>query len=197
MGMGSFFLYGRNTAETVALGRGPQDMRHWSLPQFPGPDLWTHGLGLAERRRVYLPLDLLLLLYERFYGANPDGVAIMEARDLQSCPVRASLTCSGPERGYPQLRRYLPELFELRLLREMASDPWLDAQLLAEVAPLLPAGEEGWGVDAQGRCVISPLGRSERWWPQWRAYCEALERGEALEPGDMQEAPVSMSGALT
>lgn len=197
MGMGSFFLYGGNTAETMALGRGPQAMRHWSLPQFPGPDLWTHGLGLQERRRVYLPLDLLLLLYERFYAANPDGLAIMEAGELQSRPVRASLTCNGPERGYPQLRRYLPELFDLRLLREIAADPWLDAQLLAEVAPMLPAGEEGWGVDAHGQCVISPLGRSERWWPQWRAYCEALQDGEAPEGDERQEAPVSMSGALS
>ncbi len=196
MAMGSFFLYGSNTAETMALGRGPQAMRNWSLPQFPGPDLWTHGLGLAERRRVYLPLDLLLLLYERFYAANPDGLAIMEAGELQSRPVRATLTCTGPERGYPQLRRYLPELFDLRLLREIAADPWLDAQLLAEIAPTLPAGEEGWGVDAHGRCIVSPLGRSERWWPQWRAYCEALAHGDGLEGGQGQEVPVSMSGAL-
>ncbi|HET7862827.1 MAG TPA: hypothetical protein VFL86_00335 [Burkholderiaceae bacterium] len=197
MGMESFFLYGHNTAETMAVGCGPQAMRHWSLPQFPGPDLWTHGLGLAERRRVYLPLDLLLLLYERFYAANPDGLAIMAAGEVQSCPVRTCLTGTGPERGYPQLRRYLPELFDLRLLREIAADPWLDAQLLAEVAPLLPAGEECWGVDAQGQHVISPLGRSERWWPQWRAYCEALECGEAMEPDSRQEAPVSMSGAFS
>jgi hypothetical protein len=189
--MWSFCLYGRNTTETVALGCGPQAMRHWSLPQFPGPDLWTHWLGLPERRRVYLPLDLLLLLYERFYAANPDGLAIVEVGELQARLVRTSLTCTDQDRGYPHLRRYLPEVFDPRLLREIADDPWLDAHLLAEVAPMLPAGEEGWGVDAHGQRIVSPLGRSERWWPQWRDYCESLEVRAS------EDEPVSVSGALS
>lgn len=194
MAMGSFCLYGCNTTEALALGCGPQAQRHWSLPQFPGPDLWTHWLGLPQRRRVYLPLDLLLLLYERFYRANPDGLAIVEAAELASRPVRTHLTRTDPERGYPHLRRYLPEVFDLRLLSEIAADPWLDAQLLAQIAPTLPAGEEGWGTDAHGQRVVSPLGRSERWWPQWRAYCESLDAPEQVEQG---EAPVSVSGALS
>lgn len=192
MGMWCFDLYGHDTTERISVGYGPRPLRYWDLQRFPGPSLWTDCLGLSERKLVFLPPDLLQLLYERFRVANPSGLSVGEMNELEArfsqgmTPAQrdalyeqrkffVNITGTDEERGYPHLRRYLPEVFDLSRLCEIAADPWLDAHLLGTVAPTLPLGTEAGGqVDAYGYRVVSPQGRSERWWPQWRAYCDAL-----------------------
>lgn len=192
MGMWCFDLYGHDTTERISVGYGPRPMRYWDLQRFPGPSLWTDCLGQAERRRILLPPDLLELLYGRFRAANPSGMSIGELNELEErfaqgmTPAQrdelyeqrkffVDITGTDEEQGYPHLRRYLPEVFDRDRVRRMAADPWLDADLLGTVASTLPLGTEvGGEVNADGYRVVSPQGRSERWWPQWRAYCDAL-----------------------
>lgn len=199
MGMWSFCLYGKNSKEEIPIGYGPRLMVHWSLPFFPGPTVWANFLGHPERKLVFLPPDLLELLYSRFGAANPDGIVIGELGELEARfspegktaleieglyearKLFVSLTLTDEEQGYPHLRRYLPEVFDQPRLLEMVADPWLDVQLLDAVAPTLPLGDEAGGeADAHGYRPVSPQGRSERWWPQWRTYCDELERKRSV-----------------
>lgn len=193
-----FCLYGHDTKEEVSIGYGPQVMRQWSLEKFPGPYFFTDWLGLPERKLIFLPPDILQLLYARFRAANPSGVSIAEISELEGrfAPDLTVSQCdelydqrklfvgiadTDAAQGYPHLRRYMPELFDLQQLEVLATDPWLDAELLAKVAPTLrPDGEAG-GVSEQGYRIISPQGRSERWWPQWRAYCDALRGHQSAD----------------
>lgn len=192
MAMHGFCLYGYDTTQSIWIGSGPSVMSHWKLENFPGPTLQAQWLGHAARKSLYLPQDLLLLLYERFRSRNPGGVSVaymteLEARfaahmSSQECDalyeqrkIFVDLVLSDEDQGYPHLRPYLPEVFERQRLQEIAADPWLDAHLLATVAPTLSSdGEATNGLAKDIGHIISPAGRSERWWPQWRSYCDAL-----------------------
>jgi hypothetical protein len=192
MAMHSFCLYGHNTTQYICLGDGPSAMEGWSLDRFPGPTLLTDWLGVPPRKWLLLPPDLLQLLYDRFRQANPAGVSVARLNELEErfapempheeCTrlfdertMFVGITLTDRDKGYPHLRPYLPEVFDMEVLLCLADDPWLDAALLAKVGPGLPPdGEITEGQTADGRRIISSQGRSERWWPQWRAYCDAL-----------------------
>jgi hypothetical protein len=198
MGMWVYCLYGHNTTEEIPIGYGPRPMAHWPLSSFRGPCVWTNLLGLPERKLVMLPPDLLSLLYQRFKAANPDGTTIGELEELHArfapagktpqeldelCEQRelfVSLTHQDEDQGYPHLRPYLPELFLSDWLRAIAADPWLDAHLLDKAAATLPADGEACGeITSTGYRVVVPEGRCERWWPQWRMYCDTLAQAGA------------------
>lgn len=201
MAMHAFCLYGRDTAQSIWIGSGPSVMIHWGLQDFPGPTLQAQWIGYAEKKSVFLPQDLLLLLYERFRSKNPGGVSIAYMSELEErfAPSLSSQECemlyeqrkmfvdlilTDEGRGYPHLRSYLPEVFERQRLQEIALDPWLDANLLAVVAPTLsPDGESINGLTTDLDRLVSPEGRSERWWPQWRAYCDALGTTRGTDDG--------------
>jgi hypothetical protein len=182
----SYHYFGYDTLSSILVGNGRGAWRRWGLMDHEGPFFNLSYLGYPATRYVYLPIDLLELLYARFRQANPSGVALHsdyaqgEALALRRYTegeldtlrdqrkVFVTIDLDDDEEGYPHMRSYLPELFEPSTIERLASDPWLDEGLLTHAEHL--------GLDKGG---ISPnlwVDRSARWSPEWRAYCDNLSK---------------------
>ena len=148
----SYYLFGCSTKETIDLGDG---YKRWSLLEFGGPNLDPSRIGSKEPRGLYLPLDLLTLLYQRFKEANPQGTAIVtfdEAYDDLAYPPGTSASlrdelfesgevmCDifGPRRpnGQDPARKYLPELFDPAVQARLYADRTLHPEASRPNAPL-------------------------------------------------------------
>lgn len=149
-----------------------------------GPIIRLDYVGYPRERYVYLPPDLLELLYKRFEKANPSGVAVVagdedlliarrrysdEELDALYEQRKAFVTINVEEAwmGYPHMRTFLPELYDPNVQERLANDPWLDCRLLRSAEKLGPFNggiPDNLWVD-----------RSSRWSPEWRAYCDALQ----------------------
>ena len=177
--------FGHDTLTEIGVGRGRRAWRRWSLMDHTGPFFHLNNLGYPTKRTVYLPIDLLELLYSRFRAANPSGVTLTDDDEsLEVALVGSRYTEKEREdmydrreaffridiekssEGYPYVRPYLPELYEPTTIERLANDPWLDYQLL-ERAEFL-------GPDRGGICHDLWVDRSARWSPEWRAFCDKL-----------------------
>jgi len=149
-----------------------------------GPLFRLQDLGYPGERYVYLPSDLLELLYARFRAANPSGVTLTTDDSVELMILRDRYTedemlemdeqgraffridVEAHWEGYPHVRPYLSELYEPTTTERLANDPWLDYQLLERAEFLGP-----------NRGGIRPdlwVDRSARWSPEWRAFCDKL-----------------------
>jgi hypothetical protein len=173
--MYSWAICGLDTLETITI----EDDGRKALPLelCGGPKVWPSAFGRDGGKTLYLYPEHLKLLYERFKNANPKGVVLgpensfdeyappeLTEKELERLEAErkifVDLFLTDEDRGYPHARRYLPELFEPETIDKMASDPWLNAHLLGK------AVREG--------TVPSRWETSDRWSPEWRAYCDRL-----------------------
>lgn len=171
----------------IHVGEGRGAWRSWGLMDHEGPRLRLKALGSSIDRRVFLPNDLLVLLYRRFAEANPSGTSLVSDEEYLSIALQShsseEIERLAEERkalqnidlwepsspNYPLLRPYLPEIFEPQTLEVLADDPFLDSELLG-IAEIL--GEEGGG--------IRPdlwVDRAARWSPEWRDFCDRFLNG--------------------
>lgn len=181
----NYDYFGHDTLTEIGVGQGRGAWRRWSLMDHAGPFFHLNNLGYPTKRTIYLPMDLLELLYSRFRAANPSGVTLTD--DDESLEVAlAGSRYTEKERedmydrreaffridieksweGYPYIRPYLPELYEPTTIERLANDPWLDYQLL-DWAEFL-------GPDRGGIRHDLWVDRSARWSPEWRAFCDKL-----------------------
>ena len=166
-------MFGRDTFEIVTID--DDGRRVPPLETCGGPKIWSSDLGASSHKLLYLYPEHLKLLYDRFKAANPKGVVIgpENSFDEYAPPGRTEaelnkleeerkifvdLFLTDEEQGYPHARKYLPELFEPGMIDKMAADPWLNVRLLGQAVKedAVPAGP----------------GKSNRWSPEWRAYCD-------------------------
>lgn len=181
----SYYYFGVDTLNSILVCNGGRGAwRRWSLMDHEGPYFRLEYLGYSRKRCVYLPPDLLRLLYQRFAAANPSGAHLHssfeegEAIALERYgeerlddlydqkKVLFNIDLELDDEGYPRMRPYLPELFEPAVIERLANDPWLDLELFNKAQAL--------GVEKGG---ISPnlwVDRSARWSPEWREYCDKL-----------------------
>jgi hypothetical protein len=174
--MYSWVMLGLDTLETIVV----EDDGRQKLPLelCGGPKIWSTCLGAPIHKTLYLYPEQLNLLYARFKAANPKGVVLgpensfgdyagpgLSRHELNKLEeegkIFVDLFLTDEEEGYPHARKYLPELFAPGVIDRMVADPWLDYFLLLE------AIEEG--------AVPSRWGTSDRWSPEWRAYCDRLQ----------------------
>jgi len=176
--------FGHDTLTKIGVGRGRGAWRRWGLMDHTGPLFRLEDLGYPGKRYVYLPVDLLELLYARFRAANPSGVTLTTDDSVELMILRDRYTevemlemheqgraffridVEAHWEGYPHVRPYLPELYEPATIERLANDPWLDYQLL-EWAEFL-------GPDRGGIRHDLWVDRSARWSPEWRAFCDKL-----------------------
>ncbi|WP_395351208.1 hypothetical protein [Variovorax sp. UC122_21] len=181
----SYCYWGHDTLTDIWVGEGRSSWVRWGLMDHRGSFFRLDYLGYPTERHVYLPMDLLELLYERFRQANPSGVTL-DANDLFEAGLKNqgrfteqemdemydrrealfSINVERSEEGYPHVRSYLPELFEAATVRRLASDPWLDMSLLQRAEFL--------GPDRGGMRHDLWIDRSARWSMEWRAFCDQL-----------------------
>jgi len=146
----SFNLFGKDTYELLSIGHGVRYMESWPLEAHSGPTLWLSLLGGGSRKIVYLPHDLLKLLYERFKAANPSGTSIdindmaiarfappnltkKELNDLiNEGKLFLDIVNSEEDEGYPHLKKYLPELNSPEVIAAMEQDRSIDRDLLSK-----------------------------------------------------------------
>jgi hypothetical protein len=167
----------------ISVGSGRGAWRHWGLMDHEGPIISLNELGYHSECRRYLPVSLLITLYERFKIAHPAGVKLGESNESWSTAEmlygseivgrmydeRKMLISINVENFYEQykyLTPYLPELLDPLIIERLANDPWLDPSLLGKAEAL---GAENGG--------ISPnlwVDRAARWSPEWREYCDHL-----------------------
>jgi hypothetical protein len=168
-------MFGRNTFETIMIDDDGRTIR--PIETCGGPKIWACWLGMVSDKLLYHYPEHLRLLYDRFSKANPTGVVLgpefsfdeyapaglteAELNKLEEeGKIFVNIFLRDEEQGYPHVRKYLPELFEPGMIEKMAADPWLDVRLLGR------AQEEG-------HVPLLP-GESDRWSPEWRAYCDRL-----------------------
>ncbi|MBW8832302.1 MAG: hypothetical protein JF606_23420 [Burkholderiales bacterium] len=146
----SFNLFGKDTYELLPVGYGLREMDSWPLEAHSGPLLWLSLLGGEGRKIVYLPQDLLKLLYERFIAANPSGTSIdindmaiakfapqnLTEKELNELINEGKLFLdivnSEEDEGYPHLKKYLPELNSPEVIAAMGRDRSIDRDLLSK-----------------------------------------------------------------
>lgn len=175
-----YYLYGRDTLELIHLdqGRG-DDWINWGVDQFGGPVILLNLLSPGKHFKiVYLYPEHLKNLYSRFAEANPSGVEIGKNNWYESkYPLAGSLnnedvtpftgnlyvnlSMTDEDAGYPHLKKYLPEIYDERIISKMAADPWLDVRLLGE---------------AIIKGIVTPDSHcSARWTSDWQNYCNGLK----------------------
>jgi hypothetical protein len=181
----SYYYFGHDTLNMILVGDGRATWMNWGLMDHEGPIIHLDYLGYPEKRYAYLPEDLLSLLYERFLADNPAGASLV--LDEQYLPIALTrrsreeldalceekkalqvINLQQNEEGYPQLRKYLPELFEPATLERLANDPWLDYLALRRA--------ENLGVDKGGIPSNLRVERASRWSQEWRTYCDRLRQ---------------------
>jgi hypothetical protein len=175
----SISLFGKSTFEILPISQGTRYRLDWALDKHPGPVIHWRDLGRKSRDASYLYRRDLDLLYARFRQHNPLGVSI-EINDMyenyapqglseeqidelyEQRKIFVNLIYTDDEKGYPHLRRYLPELFETDLLDRMEQDPWLDRNLLTEAVYKghVPSRLE------------DTIAEDPRWTKEWRLYCD-------------------------
>jgi hypothetical protein len=74
-----------------------------------------------------------------------------------------NLTFTNEDAGYPHLKKYLPEIFDGKVIEKMASNPWLDVHLL--------------GRAIAKKIVPSTLEFSPRWSHEWKKYADEMSLG--------------------
>lgn len=172
-------LIGLDTLEIIGVGDGRgDDFDAMPIEQREGPKISSYYFGFQPGRVLYLYPEQLDLLYKRFKEANPSGVVSgsgdlfyweyapkdltrEEIHDLENeGEMFVHIFDPNAREPYPRVRKYLPELFELGVVEKMHADPWLNVQLLGQ------AVKEG--------AVSTGPGESNRWFPEWRAYCDKL-----------------------
>lgn len=189
----NYLYFGSDTLTSILVctgGRGA--WRRWSLMDHEGPFFRLEYLGYPRKRCVYLPPDLLEILYERFAAANPSGAFLHsdfsegEAIALERYSeetldelydqrkVLFSVNVDLDHEGYPHMRTYLPELFEPSVIERLANDPWLDLDLFGKAQEL--------GVEKGGISPYLWVDRAARWSPEWREYCDKLPKVRASIP---------------
>lgn len=181
----AYYLYGYDCMNKILIGDGRGAWSNWGLMDHEGPVINLSYLGYGQRKHVYLPPDLLELLYSRFCQANPSGTSLImgDADDVialqshtageldklyESGQALMIINIDKNDEGYPLLRPYLPELFEAETIQRLADDPWLDRALLGQAE--LDNIENG-GIP--GNLWVT---KSARWSPEWREYCNHLLR---------------------
>jgi len=186
----SYYYFGHDTLNMILVGDGRATWMNWGLMDHEGPIIHLDYLGYPEKRYAYLPEDLLSLLYERFLADNPAGASLVLDEQYLSialtrrpreeldalCEEKKALqviNLQQNEEGYPQLRKYLPELFEPATLERLAKDPWLDYLALRRAENI---GAEKGGIPSNLR-----VDRASRWSPEWRAYCNRLPQLRAAK----------------
>jgi hypothetical protein len=149
-----------------------------------GPIVDLQYLGYKHPGHVYLPMDLLQLLYKRFAAANPSGVSLevnegdwilalhrfgsQEQVDAhyEDRTALVSISVVDAELGYTFMRPYLPELFEAKTVDRLANDASLSWELLSWAESQGP-GNGGIPEDLW-------VERASRWSDEWRVYCGNL-----------------------
>lgn len=183
----SYFYFGCDTLTSILVCNGGRGAwRRWSLMDHEGPFFRLEYLGYPKKRCVYLPRDLLEMLYERFAAANPSGAFLhsdfSEGEDValerygeekvdelyNQRKILFSVDMDLYGEGYPHMRQYLPELFDRAVIERLASDPWLDFDLFAKAQSL--------GVEKGGIPPNLWVDRAARWSPEWREYCDRLPK---------------------
>jgi len=119
-----------------------------------GSGCCTRNSGWAGCRARLDDQDVIDRRCEKALGAGRFNRMMEERRGF---PV---IDLTDEDLGHPQLRAYLPEIFEPEAVRQMRADPWVDSWLLAE------AIKNGYVPD---RRDYHP-----RWSPEWRAYCDRV-----------------------
>lgn len=179
-------LVGLDTFEILGVGDGRgKEFDVMPLEQREGPKVSSYYFGDRPGHTLYLYPEQLKLLYDRFREANPTGVVSgtgdfsyrqfapkhLGQEEVKSLEDEGKLFVHifdpDARKPYPQVRRYLPELFEPGLIDKMHRDPWLHVHLLGQ------AVREG--------AVPTGAGESNRWFPEWRAYCDKLTASGAYE----------------
>lgn len=169
----SFDLLGLDTLELIDLGDEKSAALAWGLYDFAGPSLDLRTLGVtAHSKRVYLPTDLLSMLYTRFAVVNPKGTRIVagtqfedfapaglteEEKDRLCDEDKLFASIPGDTARYPRLRELLPELDDLAVRERLMSDSALDLELMSR------AYREGALPQKYGS-------RHWRWLPEWDTY---------------------------
>jgi hypothetical protein len=155
----------------------PLYAKHWTLEQFPGPSILTSELGSEQGKLIFLPIIYLNRLYDRFRAANADGTCIcidesyynylsrkytpeQEEELYAERKLLVDITETDADKGLPHLRRYLPEIFDPKVITTLEQDIWLNIDMMGHA---LRTG----AIKATGDQDV-------RWSPEWRAYCDRL-----------------------